>query len=188
MIRAQIHHIDAQNTWADGACPWTPTERLGPLTMVSKIRGEKTEAKSQCVLYATCLTASGKCVWAETRTNKLVNKTENETSNWMWISTFWGSQTPPCTNKAIICIICHSSSFPNRLFFLMALSFSSDLFFFFISVAAAVIRRGTLMKQSYFPPTVKEPHNQLLHSSAAKVTPPSSVLWCLFSQMTWFVF
>lgn len=44
------------------------------------------------------------------------------------------------------------------------------------------------MKQSYFPPTVKEPQDQLLCSSTAEVTPPSSVLLCLLSQMTWFVF
>lgn len=31
----------------------------------------------------------------------------------MWISTFWGFRVPPCTNKAIICIICHSGSFPT---------------------------------------------------------------------------
>lgn len=44
------------------------------------------------------------------------------------------------------------------------------------------------MKQSSFPPTVKEPQDQLLCSSTAGVTPPSSVLSSLLSQMTWFVF
>lgn len=97
----------------------------------------------------------------------------------MWISLFGSSWIPPRMNKAIICHIRHSSSFPPRAFFfpngaVVQLRSSSP-----ISVAAAVIRRGTLMKQSYFPPTVTEPQDQLLCSSTAEVTPPSSALWCV---------
>lgn len=105
-------------------------------------------------------------------------KQKRKTSNWMWISLFGSSWIPPRMNKAIICNIRHSSSFPPRAFFspngaVIQLRSSSP-----ISVAAAVIRRGTLMKQSYFPPTVTEPQDQLLCSSTAEVTPPSSALWC----------
>lgn len=99
----------------------------------------------------------------------------------------WSLRIPPCTNKAIICIIRHSGSFPKAFFFPNA-SVISVKIFFSISVVAAVIRRGTLMKQSSFLPTVKEPQDQLLCSSTAEVTPPSSVLLSLLSQMTWFVF
>lgn len=96
----------------------------------------------------------------------------------------WSLRIPPCTNKAIIR---HSGSFPKAFFFPNA-SVISVKIFFSISVVAAVIRRGTLMKQSSFLPTVKEPQDQLLCSSTAEVTPPSSVLLSLLSQMTWFVF
>lgn len=55
-------------------------------------------------------------------------KRKRKNSNWMWISLFGSSWIPPRMNKAIICNIRHSSSFPPRAFFfsppLMAPSFS----------------------------------------------------------------
>lgn len=100
---------------------------------------------------------------------------------------FWSLWIPLSTNKAIICIIRHSSSFPTGTFS-PPNSTAIQLRSSFLSAAVAVIRRGTIMKQSSFPPTVKEPQDQLLCSSTAGVTPPSSVLSSLLSQMTWFVF
>lgn len=105
----------------------------------------------------------------------------------MWISVFCSLWRAPSTNKAIIHIICYSSWFPTGAFFSSQHHHSVKIFPS-ISAAAAVIRRGTLMKQSSFPPTVNGPQDQLLCSSTVEVTPPSSVLLSLLSQMTWFVF
>lgn len=125
-----------------------------------------------------------------------INKTGRWDSHWMWISMFWSTWGPHSLNKAIIYMILYSTSFPTGAFFFFFTPSSNSTvnshsvrILFSISVAAAVITRGTLMKQSSFPPDRERapaPITVQLYRQGWHLLPLFSL--SILSQMTPFVF